>query len=256
VTVDSTVRHSSDANESMRLELLPGDEYVRPILAALACLRSWRLHRDFVPKGEEKPPVIVLLEGRDGSGKTTTARDVVAALGPHMCRVISIARPNVAERRGFFFERWLAHLPRSGSVAVFDRSWYNRALVERVMGFCSARELDEFFAAAPRVEAELVSSGYVIVKLFFTISKEEQLRRLEERRVRGSLSAVDAVAFSQRDAYARAEAEMFERTSTAAAPWIVLPECDRQTRRAAVLDRVSAAWSPRRSAASCRSEFP
>ena len=189
---------------------------------------------------DEKARVIVLLEGRDGAGKTTTARDVVESLGPTRCRVVSLGPPTDAERRGSYFQRWLAHLPEPGHVAVFDRGWYNRALVERVMGFCTPAELAEFFEAVPRLESELVASGYALIKLFFSISQEEQARRLEERRARGELSAVDAVAVENGDAYQRAEAEMFERTG-AAVPWVILPESDRVTRCREVLERVAGA---------------
>ena len=185
--------------------------------------------------------VIVVLEGRDGAGKTTTARDLALALGPENCRIVSVVAPEPGEARGFYHERWLSHLAGPGSVVVFDRSWYNRALVECVMGFCTAAELEAFFLETPRVEEELVRAGNVLVKVFFQISREEQIRRLEERRVRGELSAVDAEAIARGEAYAAAEAEMFARTSTDLAPWLVLPECERSVRLAAVLERVPGA---------------
>jgi polyphosphate kinase 2 (PPK2 family) len=181
---------------------------------------------------------VVLLEGRDGAGKTTTARDVALALGPSICRVVALPPPTEVEQRGYYFERWLAQLPGPGSVIVFDRSWYNRALVERVMGFCTDEELAAFFDEVPRVEATLIGDGYRLVKIFFGIGRREQVRRLGERQERSELSPVDAEAIVRRDAYARAEREMFERTSTDAAPWTVLPEADRPVRCAAVLDRI------------------
>jgi polyphosphate kinase 2 (PPK2 family) len=189
--------------------------------------------------------VIVLLEGRDGSGKTTTARDVAAALGPSRCRVVALARPTSIERRAFYFRRWFAHLPSPGGVVVFDRSWYNRALVERVMGYCSPLELAEFFHRVPRIEADLVRRGYVLAKFFLTVGRDEQTRRLGERRARGELSVVDASALSLRDEYARAEEEVMTRTSTQSAPWTVLPECEREERCAAVVAHVAAAIETR-----------
>jgi polyphosphate kinase 2 (PPK2 family) len=186
--------------------------------------------------------VIVVLEGRDGAGKTTTARDLALTLGPDTCRIVSVGAPREpSEARGFYHERWLSNLAGPGSVVVFDRSWYNRALVERVMGFCTPAELEAFFVETPRVEEELIRAGNAVVKVFFEISREEQIRRLEERRVRGELSAVDAEAIARGEAYAKAEAEMFARTSTDVAPWIVLPECDRTVRCSAVLEQVRAA---------------
>jgi polyphosphate kinase 2 (PPK2 family) len=183
---------------------------------------------------------VVLLEGRDGAGKTTTARDVALALGSSICRVVGLPAPTEIEQRGYYFQRWLAQLPGLGSVVIFDRSWYNRALVERVMGFCTEVELEAFFEEVPRVEAKLIGDGYRLVKVFFGIGRREQIRRLGERRERGELSPVDAEAIARRDAYARAEEEMFARTSTDAAPWTVLAEADRPARCAAVLERIDA----------------
>jgi polyphosphate kinase 2 (PPK2 family) len=198
-------------------------------------------HAIELPSGLPSERVVVLLEGRDGAGKTTTARDVALALGPSICRIVSLPAPSEVERRGVYFDRWLAHLPGPESVVLFDRSWYNRALVERVMGYSAPGELEAFFEAVPSIEEDLVHDGHGLVKVFFTIGRREQIRRLEERRARGSLSVVDAEAIRRRDDYARAEKEMFERTSTELAPWIVLPECDRAARCAAVLEQVRAA---------------
>jgi polyphosphate kinase 2 (PPK2 family) len=189
--------------------------------------------------------VIVLLEGRDGSGKTTTARDIAAVLGASRCRIVSTPRPTAAEQRRFYFERWLAHLPGPGKVTLFDRSWYNRALVERVMGYSTPRELGEFFDTVPRVEADLSRRGFAIVKVFLTIGLAEQERRLAQRERRGELSPVDMEALARREAYARAEHEMFDRTSSEV-PWVVLPECERAERCAMIVDQIAKAtrWKP------------
>lgn len=185
--------------------------------------------------------VVVVLEGRDASGKTTTAREVGEALGPETCRVISLPPPS-EEERASYFRRWLEHLPREpGQVVVFDRSWYNRPVVERVMGFCSEAEVATFYDALPGFEAELIGSGLVLLKFFFAISGDEQARRLEGRRREGRLSATDAAALSSADAYARAEEEMLRRTSTPLAPWTVLHDTDREARRATVLASVERA---------------
>jgi len=180
--------------------------------------------------------VVVVLEGRDASGKSTTAREVGEALGPETCRVIALPPPSEAEKRESYFRRWVEHLPReSGQVVVFDRSWYNRPVVERVMGFCSEAEVASFYEALPGFESELSGSGFVVLKFFFAISADEQARRLEGRRREGRLSATDAAALSSADAYARAEEEMLRRTSTPTAPWTVLRDADREVRRSAVL---------------------
>lgn len=189
--------------------------------------------------------IVVVLEGRDASGKSTTAREVCEALGPETCRVISLPPPSEEDKRGSYFRRWVEHFPREpGQVVVFDRSWYSRAVVERVMGFCSEAEVRAFYDALPGFEAELLGSGIVLLKFFFAISEDEQARRLEGRRREGRLSATDAAALSSVDAYARAEEEMLRRTSTPAAPWTVLRDTDREVRRATVLASIERALEP------------
>lgn len=190
---------------------------------------------------ERATPVVVLLEGRDGAGKTTTARDLLEALGPDVCRVVALPPPTADERQNVYLRRWLEHLPEPGKVVVFDRSWYNRAVVERVMNFATPIEVETFFEQAPRFEAEVMKHGVAIVKVLFTISEREQARRLEDRRVEGRLTAVDAAAVSRVEAYAIAEREMIARTSTAEAPWIVLPELERAERLAALREHIEAA---------------
>jgi polyphosphate kinase 2 (PPK2 family) len=190
---------------------------------------------------EQASRVVVVLEGRDGSGKTTTARDLVHALGHGVCRVVALPPPTEAERRRPYFSRWLEHLPEPGRVIVFDRSWYNRAVVERVMDFATPAEVEAFYEELPRFEAELARRGVRIVKMFFTIGEKEQARRLEGRRVQGRLTAVDAMALFHSEAYARAEEEMLARTSTPDAPWVVLPEWERSARLETLLEHVNAA---------------
>ncbi|MBX3205602.1 MAG: hypothetical protein KF764_11080 [Labilithrix sp.] len=185
--------------------------------------------------------VVVVLEGRDACGKTTTARDVAGALGPETCRVIALPPPTDADRRGSYFRRWLEHLPSErGQVVVLDRSWYNRAVVERVMGFCSEAEVASFFEALPGFEAELLGAGQQLLKFFFVISEQEQARRLEGRRLEGRLTAIDATSLSSSGAYSTAEEEMLRRTS-APVPWTVMRDVDRPVRRAAVLAAIEAA---------------
>jgi polyphosphate kinase 2 (PPK2 family) len=185
---------------------------------------------------------VVLLEGRDASGKTTTARDVAGSVSHG--RVIVVPRPTDEQKKhSNYFHRWLEHLEQiiDGEVIVFDRSWYNRALVERVMGFCTPTDLETFFEAVPKVESDLMRRGIRLVKVFLSIGEQEQARRLAGRHERGELTDIDAEALAQREAYARAEEEMFARTSFPGAEWVVLPESERATRLAAVIERVNAA---------------
>jgi polyphosphate kinase 2 (PPK2 family) len=191
--------------------------------------------------------VIVLLEGRDGAGKTTTAHDIAARVCRERCRVIQarFSSSRGARRGASYFDRWLDHLPMRGqedggspAFFVFDRSWYNRALVERVMSLCTREELERFFAMVPDIEADLVlRRGFRVVKVFLQISEEEQSRRLAKRREHGELSLIDAEAISRRHLYDEAEREMFERTSFPwlGATWTSIPESDRATRLAVIM---------------------
>lgn len=187
-------------------------------------------------------PVVVLLEGRDASGKTTTAREILAALGQQHCAIVSLPPPFGMHDGAAYFRRWAEVLPRKpGDVRVFDRSWYNRAVVEPVMGFCSPAETESFFVDLPRFESELVQGGLRLVKILIQISEEERARRLESRRAAGRLTEVDAAVLSHAEAYDRAEREMVERTSIEAAPWLVLRDAERQERLDVALSRIDAA---------------
>lgn len=187
-------------------------------------------------------PVVLVLEGRDASGKTTTARDVAEALGPERSNVVSLPPPSPSEKVAFYFQRWAEVLPRKeGQVVVFDRSWYNRAVVERVMGFCTEKEARAFLDEVPRFESELVRGGLRFVKLFIEINEEERARRLEGRRAAGKLSDVDAAALTRAKAYERAEEEMLQRTSTEDAPWTVVADMERKDRLDLALAKIDAA---------------
>lgn len=189
--------------------------------------------------------VVVVLEGRDASGKTTTARDIAEALGPERCTVVSLPPPSPSDKLAFYFQRWAEVLPRKeGAVVVFDRSWYNRAVVERVMGFCTEAEAEAFLNEVPRFESELAHGGLRFVKLFIEISEEERARRLEGRRAAGKLSDVDAAALTRAKAYERAEQEMLQRTSTNDAPWMVVTDMERRERLDLALGKIDAALRP------------
>lgn len=187
-------------------------------------------------------PVVVLLEGRDASGKSTTARDLLAALGPERCAVVALPPPSGMHEGAGYFRRWAEVLPRKpGEVTVLDRSWYNRAVVEPVMGFCSPAQAEAFFEHLPRFESELVKGGLRLIKILIQISEEERARRLESRRVSGRLTDVDAAVLEHAEAYERAEREMVARTSSEAAPWLVLRDAERQERLDVALSRIEAA---------------
>jgi polyphosphate kinase 2 len=179
--------------------------------------------------------VAVLLEGRDTAGKGGTIKRITERLNPRSCYVVALGVPTERERGQWYFQRYVERLPTAGEIALFDRSWYNRAGVERVMGFCDEREVEEFFREAPQLERMLTRSGIVLIKYWLEVGAEEQLRRLMERvedtTKRWKLSPIDADAPARYDDYTRAAVEMFERTSTPEAPWHVVDADDQRRAR-------------------------
>lgn len=159
----------------------------------------------------------MLVEGRDGAGKTRLVRALSELIAG--ARTVVMPRPTEAELRGAYFERFLEHMPGPGEIVLFDRSWYSRAGIERVMGFCSDRELEAFFERVPRFEEELIRRGTRLVKIFLDVSDAEQLRRITRR---DAPTIVDLEALARAGDYRRAADEMILRTSTPLAPWHVV----------------------------------
>jgi polyphosphate kinase len=179
--------------------------------------------------------VAVVLEGRDTAGKGGTIKRIMGELNPRSCRVVALGVPTERERGQWYFQRYVERLPSAGEIALFDRSWYNRAGVERVMGFCEEEDVEEFFREAPELERMLIRSGLVLVKYWLDVGPQEQLARLMERvddpTKQWKLSPVDADAPARYDAYTRAAAEMFERTSTPESPWYLVDADDQRRAR-------------------------
>ena len=171
--------------------------------------------------------VVVLFEGRDAAGKGGVISRITDCLNPRMCRIVALGRPTGREKSQWYFQRYVAELPAAGEIVLFDRSWYNRAGVERVMGFCTEQELDEFFRAVPELERMLVRSGIILVKYWFSVSDEVQERRFQERIEnpikRWKLSPMDLKSRERWVDYSKAKDEMFARTDTSEAPWWVIP---------------------------------
>ncbi|MEO8081162.1 MAG: polyphosphate kinase 2 [Caldimonas sp.] len=182
-----------------------------------------KLQRHFIRKGER---ILVLLEGRDSAGKDGSIKRIVAHLSPRDTRVVALGKPSDADLRSWYFERYVGHLPRSEELVLFNRSWYNRAGVEHVMGFCSKRQLAEFMHSVPRFEQMLVDSGTTLLKYYLDITKDEQKARLASRRrdplKQWKSSPIDDVAVARWDAYTRARDAMLLGSHTAAAPWLVV----------------------------------
>ena len=179
--------------------------------------------------------VVALFEGRDAAGKGGTIKRFMEHMNPRTARVVALARPDARERSQWYFQRYVAQLPSAGEFCLFDRSWYNRAGVERVMGFCSEGEYAEFMRACPLFEQMLVRSGIRLVKYWFSISREEQARRFEARArdplKQWKLSPVDIASRGKWDEYTRAKDAMFAMTDTAIAPWTIVKADDKKRAR-------------------------
>ena len=179
--------------------------------------------------------VMILFEGRDAAGKGGTIKRFMEHLNPRGARVIALEKPTETERGQWYFQRYVAHLPSAGEITLFDRSWYNRAGVERVMGFCTEAEYTEFMRQVPDFERHLVRSGIHLIKFWFSVSRDEQRRRFKERKAhplkQWKLSPIDLESLDKWDLYTRAKEGMFFQTDTADAPWTVIKsDCKKRAR--------------------------
>jgi len=179
--------------------------------------------------------VVVLFEGRDAAGKGGTIKRFMEHLNPRGARVVALEKPSEVERGQWYFQRYVEHLPTRGEIVMFDRSWYNRAGVERVMGFCSDAEYEEFLRQVPEFERQLVRSGVHLFKFWFSVSKAEQLRRFKERKAhplkQWKLSPIDMASLDKWNDYTRAKETMFVHCDTSDAPWTVIKsDCKKRAR--------------------------
>ena len=191
-----------------------------------------KLQRHFIAHGDR---ILVLLEGRDSAGKDGSIKRIVEHLSPRDTRVVALGKPSDGDLRSWYFERYVGQLPKAAELVLFNRSWYNRAGVERVMGFCSKRQLEEFMQAAPRFERMLVDSGINLLKYYLDISKDEQKSRLADRKhdplKQWKSSPIDDVAVKRWDAYTKARDAMLLGTHTLAAPWHIVRTDNKQRAR-------------------------
>lgn len=179
--------------------------------------------------------VVLLFEGRDAAGKGGTIKRFMEHLNPRGARVVALEKPTENERGQWYFQRYVQHLPTAGEIVLLDRSWYNRAGVERVMGFCSDEEYQEFMRQAPLFERQLVRSGIHLIKFWFSVSRDEQRRRFKERELhplkQWKLSPIDLASLDKWDDYTKAKEAMFFETDTADAPWTVIKsDCKKRAR--------------------------
>lgn len=183
--------------------------------------------------------VVAVFEGRDAAGKGGTIKRITESLNPRVCRVVALPAPTEREKTQWYFQRYGAHLPAAGEIVIFDRSWYNRAGVERVMGFCTDDEYNEFLRSCPEFERMLVRSGIILIKYWFSVSDEEQERRFQERindpTKRWKLSPMDLASRSRWLDYSRAKDEMFKYTDIKQAPWWVVNSDDKKRARLNVI---------------------
>jgi len=179
--------------------------------------------------------VVILFEGRDAAGKGGVIKRITQRLNPRVCRVAALPAPNDRERTQWYFQRYISHLPAAGEMVLFDRSWYNRAGVERVMGFCDDEQYEEFFRSVPEFEKMLVRSGIQLIKYWFSISDEEQhlrfLGRIHDPLRQWKLSPMDLESRRRWEEYTKAKEIMLERTHIPEAPWWVVQADDKKTAR-------------------------
>jgi polyphosphate kinase 2 len=184
---------------------------------------------------EARQKLVLLFEGRDAAGKGGAIKRFMEHLNPRGARVVALEKPSEVERGQWYFQRYVEHLPTAGEIVLFDRSWYNRAGVERVMNFCTQEEYDEFLRQVPEFERNLVRSGIHLIKLWFSVSREEQRRRFKEREAhplkQWKLSPIDLASLDKWDDYTRAKEAMFFHTDTADSPWTVVKSDDKKRAR-------------------------
>ncbi|GJI90991.1 polyphosphate kinase 2 [Duganella hordei] len=214
---------SAEAKEARR-------QYFRELFrlqAELVKLQDWVVHTGH--------KVVILFEGRDAAGKGGVIKRIVQRLNPRVCRVAALPAPNNRERTQWYFQRYVSHLPAAGEIVLFDRSWYNRAGVERVMGFCTDDQYEEFFQTVPEFERMLARSGIQLIKYWFSISDEEQnarfLGRIHDPLKQWKLSPMDLESRRRWEEYTRAKEIMLERTHIPEAPWWVVQGVDKKKAR-------------------------
>ena len=186
--------------------------------------------------------VCILFEGRDGAGKGGTIKAITERVSPRVFRVIALPAPTEREKSQMYFQRYMPHLPAAGEIVIFDRSWYNRAGVERVMGFCSDEQIKRFLALTPLVEKSMVESGIILIKYWLEVSMDEQTRRLKARIDDGrkiwKLSPMDLKSYSRWYDYSRARDDMFAATDTSWAPWYVANSEDKKKVRLNIISHL------------------
>ena len=198
-----------------------------------------KLHVELVKLQEwvkqEKLKIVIIFEGRDAAGKGGVIKTIAECLNPRICRIAALATPTEREKTQWYFQRYVAHLPAGGEIVLLDRSWYNRAGVEKVMGFCTQEEYQEFLRSAPEYEKMLIRSGIILIKYWFSVSPEEEEKRFQNRiddpTKRWKLSPMDLESRNKWEDYSKAKDEMFSFTDTKQSPWFVVNANDKKRAR-------------------------
>jgi polyphosphate kinase 2 len=218
-------------------DALSGKEYAKELRALhveLVRLQEWVKHAGL--------KVCIIFEGRDGAGKGGTIKAITERVSPRVFRVVALPAPTDREKSQMYIQRYITHLPAAGEIVIFDRSWYNRAGVERVMGFCTEDQVKRFLGAAPLVEKAIVDSGVVLLKYWLEVSPDEQTRRLEQRIQDGrkiwKLSPMDLKSYSRWYDYSRARDDMFQATDSSWAPWFVARSDDKKRARLNIIKHI------------------
>jgi polyphosphate kinase len=209
---------------------LKGKDYQRELArlhVELVKLQQWVVHKGL--------KVCIVFEGRDGAGKGGVIKAITERVSPRVFRVVALPAPTEREKSQMYIQRYVAHLPAAGEIVIFDRSYYNRAGVERVMGFCSEEQVERFFQLTPSVEKAFIDTGIILLKYWLEVSEEEQARRLESRIDDGrkiwKLSPMDLKSYGRWYEYSRARDDMFKETDTSWAPWYVVRSDDKKRAR-------------------------
>jgi len=216
-----------EVGPTSRLDKKTYERELAKLQIELVKLQAWVQHQGL--------RVVVIFEGRDAAGKGGTIKRITESLNPRACRVVALPKPTEREHTQWYFQRYIEHLPAAGEIVLFDRSWYNRPGVERVMGFCTEEEVQEFFRSCPGLERMLVRAGIIVIKYWFSVSPEEQERRFQQRLLavtkHWKLSAMDLEARKHWVAYSQAKDAMFAFTDVKTCPWYVVDADDKRRAR-------------------------
>jgi polyphosphate kinase len=220
-------KHKDKDTDSGKVKRKAYDKRMAKLHGELVRLQEWVVHKGL--------KVCIVFEGRDGAGKGGAIKAITERVSPRIFRVIALPAPSDREKSQMYIQRYLPHLPAAGEIVILDRSWYNRAGVERVMGFCTDQQVKDFLRVAPAVEKSMVESGIILIKYWLEVSPEEQTRRLEQRiqdpRKIWKLSPMDLKSYSRWHDYSRARDDMFAATDTKHAPWHVVDSNDKKRAR-------------------------